>query len=130
MVLNSQSSTGQTAKTTSCRAYRVVPEDDETPLEATRRESWEEARIDPDTQLAALDSTETIPASNRKNSGWGDDVYVIRNYYFGTDIGNQTITLSEEHTEFRWLPLHGATTLLRLQSDTYALSELGQRIQR
>jgi 8-oxo-dGTP pyrophosphatase MutT (NUDIX family) len=71
-----------------------------------------------------------IPASNRKNSGWGDDLYVIRKYTFGVDVDDQEITLSAEHTEYRWLLFDEASTLLKFRNDRFALGELNQRIQR
>lgn len=105
-------------------------ENDETPLDAAIREMWEEGRIEPDARITRLDSTDTIPASNRKNSGWGDDVYVIRKHNFGVDVGTHEIVLSEEHSEYRWVPYENASAMLKLQADRFTLKELSLRIQR
>ena len=105
-------------------------EDDETPMEAAKRESWEEARIDPDSRFTQLDSKCSIPASNFKGTGWRDDVYVVHEYSFGVDVGDQEIVLSDEHTDHRWVSLDEAIATLKHQSNRYAIGELNLRIQR
>ena len=105
-------------------------EDDETPMEAAKRESWEEGRIDPDSPFTQLDSICSLPASNFRGTGWGDDVYVVHEYAFGVRVENQEIELSDEHKEYRWLSLDEAITTVKFQSNRHALGELSLRIER
>lgn len=105
-------------------------EDNETPMEAAVRESWEEARIPRTCHYTQLDATCSVPASVFKGTGWGPEIYVVREYSFGVDIGDHEILLSEEHVDFRWLSLAAAAKIVKYQSNSVALGELHLRIQR
>lgn len=100
----------------------------ETPLEAARRESNEEAGLSYDTPLVLLDSTATIPAPQAAGMLWGPKVLVVPEYAFGADIGVQQIVLSEEHVSFRWADYQTAQSLLRFDSNKNALWELDFRL--
>lgn len=103
-------------------------EDDETPLQAAQRETYEEGNISLDTPLLALDSMATIPAPLAAGMLWGPDVLVVTEYAFGADIGEQQITLSKEHLEFRWVDYDTAQSMLTFDSNRNALWELNYRL--
>ncbi|MSS71390.1 MAG: NUDIX pyrophosphatase [Candidatus Latescibacteria bacterium] len=106
-------------------------EDDETPLEAARREAWEEAGISRDAPFLSLDSMATVPAIHFDcREVWGEDVYVITEYSFGVRVEDEALKLSHEHTEYRWLGYEGAKKLLKFDSNRNALWELDQRLHR
>jgi len=103
-------------------------EDDESPIEAARREANEEAGLSSDTPLIQLDSSATIPAPQAAGMLWGPKVLVVPEYAFGADIGDQQIVLSAEHASFRWVEYATAQSLLRFDSNKNALWELDFRL--
>jgi len=101
----------------------------ETPLDAARRESLEEAGISPDATFVPLKTTASIQVRWFRDSHlWGEDLYVIPEYSFGVDCGQIELRLSQEHAAVRWLPFAAAYDLLRFDSNRTALWELHQRI--
>lgn len=103
-------------------------EDDETPLQAAVRESAEEGGIPADASFTSLDTISSIPADNFRGHGWGPDVYVVHEHTFAVDVTGREITLSDEHTEYRWLPYDDAVRLLKHRSNRVALGELNRRL--
>jgi len=103
-------------------------EDDETPLEAARREANEEGGLSYDTPFIWLDSSATIPAPQAAGMLWGPDVLVVPEYAFGAEIVGQEIVLSAEHLSFRWADYGSAQSLLRFDSNKNALWELDYRL--
>jgi dihydroneopterin triphosphate diphosphatase len=104
-------------------------EDQETPQEAARRETYEEAGIPPTSEFLQLDTVEPVPVIEFGNSHlWGDDLYVIPQYCFGVKAQNVQIVLSHEHTEYRWLSYEGADQLLKYDGNKTALWELDRRL--
>lgn len=104
-------------------------EDTETPAETAIRETWEESSISKDSDFMRLDSVFSIPVYFfSDNHLWRKDKYVIPMYSFGVNAADQTITISHEHIEFRWVPFEDATKLLKFENNTYALWELDQRL--
>jgi len=104
-------------------------EDDETPIDAARRESFEECGIPPGSRFLQLDSATPIPVTFFSESHlWGEDVYVIPQYAFGVDATGCEIVLSEEHTDYRWLPYDEAHELLHYHNNKNDLWELHQRL--
>lgn len=105
-------------------------EDDETPLEAARRETAEEAGISASATLITLDSVESIPAEIfSAKASWGEDVFVIPQYSFGIQA-DELIAISHEHTEFGWFSYEQAISLMRYDGDKTALWELRQRLEK
>lgn len=100
----------------------------ETPLDTAKREAYEEACILPNAHFSALDAITSIPVIQITGFQWGDDVLVIPEYSFGVEITNQTIKISREHDEFRWLDYDAAISLLKWDSNKTALWELDFRI--
>jgi dATP pyrophosphohydrolase len=52
----------------------------------------------------------------------------VPEYAFGADVGEQEITLSHEHEEFRWVDYSTAQKLLTFDSNRNALWELDYRL--
>lgn len=111
-----------------CQGIAGGGEDDETPLQAARREMNEESGLSLDTPLIELDSMATIPAPQVSGMLWGPDVLVVPEYTFGADAGEQEIDLSHEHEEFRWVDYPTARELLTFDSNRNALWELDYRL--
>jgi len=104
-------------------------EDNETPLEAAKRETYEESGIPSTSDFMKLDTTESIPVTEFKDSHlWGDDIYVIPQYCFGVSAQNSTLILSREHTEYKWIGYEEAFRLLKFDGDKTALWELEKRL--
>jgi len=100
-------------------------EDDETPIEAVKREIFEEGGvIVPD--VIVLKSMCHIPVNifpNRHLYNWSKDMYVIPEYSFGFEC-EKDIVLSHEHTECVWLTYEQAKNKLKWDSNKTALYEL------
>jgi len=105
-------------------------ENDEKPLDAAKREAWEEAGIPSDLPFLKLDSMATIPVTAFSGFSWDTDVLVIPEYSFGVEVVDRALTLSGEHDEVRWLPYSEASSLLRWDSNKNALWELNHRLLR
>jgi dATP pyrophosphohydrolase len=104
-------------------------EDNETPLEAARREAWEEAGIPSTAQFLPLDTISSVRVTEfGVSQHWGDHIFVIPQYCFGVLLATEPVTLSEEHTQYRWLPYPEADHLIRYDSNKTALWELNQRL--
>ena len=101
----------------------------ETPLEAAKRETTEEAGIPPTAEFLQLDTVEPVPVIEFGNSHiWGDNLYVIPQYYFGVTSSNVQIVISREHTEYKWLSYEEAHALLKYDGNRTALWELDKRL--
>ncbi len=108
-------------------------ENDETPLEAAKREAYEEANIDHDTLFYALDTCCSIPAgifreSDRKR--WGENCYVVPEYTFAIKMKAENMKLSHEHIKYEWTDYETAKKRLRYDSNKVALYELDTRIKK
>lgn len=104
-------------------------EDGETPLEAARREAYEETGIPSASPFLQLDTVEPVPVTAFKDSYlWGEDVYVIPQYCFGVLVEDGRLRLSREHTAYRWLGYQQAHRLLKYDGNKTALWELDKRL--
>jgi dATP pyrophosphohydrolase len=102
-------------------------EDDETLLEAARRECQEETSLVGN--LTQLDSLATIPKNHFLGTSiWPEDIYVIPEYSFSLAADEGEVMISLEHTEFCWVPFQEGTHLLKWDSNRNALWELSQRL--
>ncbi|OGO22915.1 MAG: hypothetical protein A2Z28_06920 [Chloroflexi bacterium RBG_16_51_9] len=104
-------------------------EGNETPLEAARRETYEETGIPVDSTFIKLDTVAPVPVTEF-NVGhlWGEHVYVIPQYGFGVLVKNRQIVLSHEHTEYRWLTYQDARDRMNYEDSKTALWELDRRL--
>ena len=104
-------------------------EDDETPLEAARRETWEEAGLPNTCQFTPLSATCTIPVTFFQDDGaWDPALYVVPEHSFGVDCTGHALTLSPEHDAAEWLSYAEAYARLTYVSNQTALWELNQRL--
>lgn len=103
-------------------------EDDETPLDAARRESHEEAGIDPTNHFIKLDSISTVPAVEVSGMIWGKDILVVPEHCFAVEVTDTTLAISDEHTEYQWLEYEEAREILHWDSNKNALWELNHRL--
>jgi len=104
-------------------------ENNETSLEAAKREAYEEAGIPANSDFLQLDTVEPIPVTEFADSHlWGDDVYVIPQYCFGVLVKDSQIILSHEHTECAWLTYEQAYQLIKYDGNKTALWELDKRL--
>jgi dATP pyrophosphohydrolase len=104
-------------------------EDEETPLDAAKRETYEESGIPPTAEFLQLDTVEPVPVIEFRDSFiWGDKIYVIPQYCFGVTSQNIKIVISSEHTEYKWLSYEEAYQLIRYDGNKTALWELDKRL--
>ena len=104
-------------------------EDNETHLEAARRETFEETGIEPTSNFLRLDTIDSVPVTAFKDSLlWGEDVFVIPQYCFGVNAFDLEIRISQEHSAFRWLPYDQTHRLLKFDGNKTALWELNLRL--
>ena len=102
----------------------------EYPLEAAKRETFEETGIDRSNKYIKLDSYTMIPVVNVCGFKWGKDVLVIPEYCFGVKVEKEQLQLSPEHTEYKWLNYGHAMEILYWDSNKCALWELNHRVSR
>jgi len=101
----------------------------ETPLQAARRESQEEAGIPEDAQFITLDTVCSVSVDNFADGTlWDKDILVIPEYFFGVEMGSKEITISAEHLEYRWVEYEEALSMLKWDSNKTALWELNRRL--
>jgi dATP pyrophosphohydrolase len=104
-------------------------EDKEIPLEAAKRETFEEIGVSEDSTFLELDTVFPVPVTIYKDSHiWGDDLYVIPTHCFGVLVAKGQITLSGEQLEHQWVTYEEAYNFLRYESDKLALWELDRRL--
>lgn len=104
-------------------------EDQETPLQAARREAKEEAGISEDTPLVLLDSCSTVPVVEIVGHlVWGPEVLVVPEYFFGIEVTEKRLTISSAHSTYQWAPYEKAHSLLKWDSNKNALWELHHRL--
>ncbi|MHB9031802.1 MAG: NUDIX domain-containing protein [Anaerolineae bacterium] len=101
----------------------------ESPAEAARREAREEAGLPDCCPLLPLQTTNSIPVAYFKGrSAWPADLYVIPEYAYGIDAGQQPIKLSPEHRACVWLSYEQAEARTYYASNLTALWELNMRL--
>ena len=105
-------------------------EDTEPPLEAAKREAWEESGVKSDrwTELKSLAYLPADVISEKHRRAWPKDTYVIPEYAFAFRCTGP-LRLSDEHTECLWLPYGQALQKLTWDSNRTALYELHCRLE-
>lgn len=105
-------------------------EDDETPLEAAKREIFEESGVSIKNiiQLTSLCYIPTFIFPQKYLYDWASDTYVVPEYTFAFKCDTK-ITLSHEHTEYVWLSYDEALAKLKWDSNRTALYELKCRLE-
>jgi len=104
-------------------------EGSETPLDAAKREAFEEGQIPLDCDFIILDSLFSLPVALFKNrNNWDKSLFVIPQYCFAVDIKAHEIVLNEEHDQLKWMDYEGTSNLLDFDSNKTALWELSERL--
>lgn len=104
-------------------------EEGELPEAAARRETFEEANISVDSEFILLQSVASVPCHSFSASQyWGKDIFVISEYSFGVKVDGRKITLSKEHSAYKWCEYSEAINFLHFESNKIALWELNQRL--
>ena len=104
-------------------------EDEETPMDAAKREIFEEIGFRAE-RMFALKNTAFVPNfcfAKEHREHWTSDMYVIPEYSFAFECPSD-ITLSEEHGEYVWLSYKQARDRLHWDSNKTALYELDCRL--
>lgn len=99
-------------------------------IESAKREAFEEAGISKTCDYFKLDTCCSIPSNCFKNAEaiWGKECFVIPEYTFAVSVASTSLQLSQEHTEYNWLPYLEAQKVLQYDSNKTALWELNRRI--
>jgi dATP pyrophosphohydrolase len=99
-------------------------------MDAARREATEEVGIPPESAFLPLQSRCTVPVVGVSGEfTWGEHVYVVPEYCYGVEA-TQELSISKEHSEFRWVAYDEARSLLKWDSNRNALWELNERLTR
>lgn len=105
-------------------------ENGETPTQAAKRETIEEIGVDPinikQLTCIAYVPTEVIDESRRQH--WDKNTVVIPEYSFAFECDSE-LTLSNEHTEYKWLTYNEARKLLKWDSNKVAMYEINCQLQ-
>lgn len=104
-------------------------EDAETPLEAAKREAFEEGGAHSDVwiELKSLSYLPVTVISEKCRRHWSENTYVIPEYSFGFECRDD-IKLSREHAECVWLTYDEAMKKIKWDSNRTALYELNCRL--
>ena len=103
-------------------------EKNETPLEAAKREAYEEAEIDKKSRYIKLASICTIPAVNIRGLKWGKEIVMIPEFTFGVKVSSRKLKISKAHTQYLWVSYGEAIKKLKYDSNKSALWELDFRL--
>ena len=95
---------------------------------SARRETLEETGLSG--EFFRLDTCCSIPANCFRDAEklWGWDCFVVPEYAFALWVAQENITLSDEHTEYRWADYETVRGLLQYDSNRTALWELDRRL--
>jgi dATP pyrophosphohydrolase len=96
-------------------------------LTAAKRESWEETGIPQSADYFSLQTINSVPI-HYFTEQTPEGRYVIDEHCFAVDCTGIEITLSPEHSEYRWANYETAKGLLRWDSNKTGLWELNQRL--
>jgi 8-oxo-dGTP pyrophosphatase MutT (NUDIX family) len=89
-------------------------EDDEKPIEAARREVFEQAGLIESCMIMPLDSINSIPVEHVVGEFfWGEDVLVIKEFSFGIEVSEKELLLSREHAAYKWVSYEEAMNELK-----------------
>lgn len=105
-------------------------EQDEDLVTAARREAAEESGLTGGYPLYQLDMTSGVRRTRfAASKHWPSGLYIVTRHFFAMDVTAESnpVTLSHEHSEFRWAPYEDASAILRYDDDKTALWELDSR---
>ena len=105
-------------------------ENGETPTQAAKRETIEEIGVYPinikQLTCIAYVPAEVIDESRRQH--WDKNTVVIPEYSFAFECDSE-LTLSNEHTEYKWLTYNETRKLLKWDSNKVAMYEINCKLQ-
>ncbi len=107
-------------------------ENKETVEDGARREILEEAGIKEKLPLYLLESISYLPDyifNDADRKAWGNRVVVVPMYFLAMPFDGE-ITLSEEHTDVKWLTYDEAYDLIYYMDQKTALYELNEKLLR
>ena len=96
-------------------------------IEAAKREAWEETGIPQSADYFCLETINSVPIYYFTEQT-PEGKYVINEHCFAVDCTGIEITLSPEHSEYRWVDYETARESLKWDSNKTALWELNQRL--
>ena len=105
-------------------------EDGETRIEAAKRETFEEISVE-SKNIQQLTCIAHVPAgviAESKRQRWDKNTFVIPEYSFAFECDSE-LTLSNEHTEYKWLTYNEARKLLKWDSNKVAMYEINCKLQ-
>ena len=103
-------------------------QDDESAIEAARREAYEEAGIPRRAPFYELESRACVPVTAFKGrETWDAELLVIPEHCFGVEFAGP-IHISPEHSATMWLPYEECQRRLHWDSNKVALRELDERL--
>lgn len=102
---------------------------EESPIDAARRESFEEAGVSYDSDYIKLDTISSIPVESVVGKFlWGRDTYVVNEHCFGVEVLDKDLSISSEHIDYKWMCYDDAIEYLKWDSNKTALWELNKRL--
>ena len=102
--------------------------ENETMLEAAKREAFEEAGISKSNKFYRLETVTMIPKIYFTEHKKTKNLYVIPEYCFAVFVKNKKLALSKEHIRYAWLNYKDASNCLKYDSNKTALWELKEKI--
>ena len=107
-------------------------EEEESPLEAAKRQASEKAAISFDSEFLALASFSTVPVEAVAGFlPWGTEVLVMPEYAFAVEVEQAgELVLSGEHWGYQWMNYDSAQRRLIYDPHKNALWELNYRLRR
>jgi dATP pyrophosphohydrolase len=102
-------------------------EDNESFIDTAIRECYEEANITDYKSLIELDTMCSVRADIFKQD-WPKEIYTVTEHSLAVELVNMDITISDEHTEYRWVTYDEALEMLKYDSNKTAMWELMQRL--
>ena len=100
-------------------------ENGETPIEAAKRETFEEIGVEPK-NIQQLTCIAHVPAgviAESKRQRWDKNTFVIPEYSFAFECDLEP-TLSNEHTKYKWVTYDEGRKLLKWDSNKVAMYEI------
>ena len=100
-------------------------ENGETPIEAAKRETFEEIGVEPKIiqQLTCIAYVPAEVVAESRRQHWGKNTHVIPEYSFAFESDLEP-TLSNEHTEYKWVTYDEGRKLLKWDSNKVAMYEI------
>lgn len=101
----------------------------ETSRQTAERELFEETGINPEGRMVDLEFSCDVPVEIAfEHNHWGPDLTHVPQHVFALETPGSELTLSSEHSEYRWVPFDEAVEFFTLPANRDALVELNRRL--